>query len=128
MRYQEVLCTSWYLIQQAGYAYSFHLYNAANFGSFQIRERVVIICSRDGKRPPFLTPTHSENGKYGLPKWKPFRDATADLTSHTHINFPEKRLKFYRMLSEGQNWRSLPEALQKHWIMRTMLVVEKQDF
>lgn len=101
------------LIKQAGYGYSFHLYSAANFGSPQIRERVVIICSRDGKKPPFLTPTHAENGEYDLPKWKTFRDATLDLTIHTHINFPEKRLKFYRMLSEGQNWRSLPEPLQK---------------
>ncbi len=101
------------LIQQASYGYSFHLYNAANFGSPQIRERVVIVCSRDGRKPPFLTPTHSASGEHGLSAWKTFRDATRGLTSHTHINFPEKRLKFYRMLSEGQNWRFLPEALQK---------------
>jgi DNA (cytosine-5)-methyltransferase 1 len=101
------------LIQQAGYGYSFHLYNAANFGSPQIRERVVIVCSRDGTRPPYLTPTHSADGAHGLPTWKTFREATMGLTSHTHINFPAKRLRFYRMLSEGQNWRSLPKELQK---------------
>jgi DNA (cytosine-5)-methyltransferase 1 len=101
------------IIQRAGYSYSFNLYNAANFGSFQIRERVVIVCSRDGKKPPFLTPTHSEDGKYGLKKWRTFREATQDLTDHHHINFPDKRLVYYRMLKEGQNWRSLPEELQK---------------
>ncbi len=101
------------LIQQAGYSGTFNLYNAANFGSPQVRERVVIICSRDGKNPPYVPPTHSEHGEYGLCKWKTFRDVTSDLVAHHHINFPEKRLVYYRMLEEGQNWRSLPEDLQK---------------
>lgn len=101
------------IIQRAGYSYSFNLYNAANFGSPQVRERVVIVCSRDGTKPPFLIPTHSEDGKQGLKKWKTFREVTQDLSNHHHINFPEKRLVYYRMLREGQNWRSLPEELQK---------------
>jgi DNA (cytosine-5)-methyltransferase 1 len=100
-------------IQRAGYSYSFNLYNAANFGSPQIRERVVIVCSRDGSKPPFLKPTHSEDGKYGLRPWKTFRDATKGLTEHRHIDFPEKRLVYYRMLKAGQNWRSLPLELQQ---------------
>lgn len=100
-------------IQQAGYAYSFHLYNAANFGSPQIRERVVIVCSRNGKKPPYLLPTHAEGGQHGLAPWKTFREATHDLTEHHHIQFPEKRLTYYKMLKQGENWRSLPEELQK---------------
>jgi DNA (cytosine-5)-methyltransferase 1 len=32
---------------------------------------------------------------------------------HHHVNFPEKRLKFYRMLDQGQYWKHLPEKLQK---------------
>jgi DNA (cytosine-5)-methyltransferase 1 len=101
------------LIEKAGYDYSFTLYNAANFGTPQVRERVVIVCSRDGKRPPYLTPTHSQDGTLGLPKWKTFREATQSIITHHHINFPEKRLAFYRMLKVGQNWRALPEDLQK---------------
>ncbi|RRR69936.1 MAG: DNA cytosine methyltransferase [Candidatus Viridilinea halotolerans] len=100
-------------ISKAGYAYSFNLYNAANFGTPQVRERVVIICSRDGRRPPYLQPTHAQDGAHGLPAWRTFRDATQGIASHHHINFPEKRLVFYRMLKEGQNWRALPEALQQ---------------
>jgi DNA (cytosine-5)-methyltransferase 1 len=101
------------IIKKSGYSFSFNLYNSANFGTPQKRERVVIICSRDGDKPPFLVPTHSENGESGLKKWKTFRQATKGLTNHHHLTFPEKRLKYYRMLSEGQNWRSLPEELQK---------------
>lgn len=102
-------------IRSAGYGVSFNLYNAANFGTPQKRERVVIICSRDGKKLPYLTPTHSEVGLYQLPKWKTFREAVNGLENirHHYIEFPEKRLKYYRLLKEGQNWRDLPYDLQK---------------
>lgn len=102
-------------LRAAGYEVSFNLYNAANFGVPQKRERVIIICSRDGEKLPFLTPTHSENGEYGLPKWRTFKDAVQNLSMQKmhHLNFPEKRLKYYRLLKEGQNWRNLPEDLQK---------------
>lgn len=101
------------MIENAGYTYSFNLYNAANFGTPQIRERVVLICSRDGKKPPYLIPTHSENGEFGLKKWKTLKQAIQGINEHHHLHFPEKRLMYYRMLREGQNWRSLPEALQR---------------
>lgn len=99
-------------IEHAGYSYSFNLYNAANFGTPQIRERVVIICSRDGISPPYLEPTHSENGQHGLPKWNNIRDCFDGITTHTHLSFPEKRLKYYRMLGPGQNWKNLPLEFQ----------------
>ena len=100
-------------IEKSGYKYSFNLYNAANYGAPQIRERLIIICSRDGKIPPYLVPTHSENGEYGLPKWRTFRQAVKGLSAHQHLNFPEKRLKYYKLLKEGENWRNLPKHLQK---------------
>jgi DNA (cytosine-5)-methyltransferase 1 len=100
-------------LEKSGYAYSFNLYNSANFGTPQIRERVIIICSRDGKVPPYLTPTHSDNTDHGLPKWRTLRSAIGRIKKHTHMNFPEKRLKYYRMLGPGQNWRNLPPEHQK---------------
>lgn len=102
-------------LESAGYSISFNLYNAANFGTPQKRERVIIICSRDGKKPPYLEPTHSEHGGQNLPEWRTFGAATKSLNGikHHHIEFPEKRLKYYRMLKAGENWRSLPLAIQK---------------
>lgn len=101
-------------IRNAGYGVSFNLYNAANFGSPQKRERVVLVCSRDGQRPPFLSPTHSEDGSYDLPKWKTVRTAFKGLKNEHHfVKFPEKRLRFFRMLGSGQYWKHLPEELQK---------------
>lgn len=101
------------IIKNNGYEFSFNLYNTANFGTPQSRERVVIVCSRDGRKPPFLTPTHSEDGKESFKKWRTFKQATENIISHQHLTFPEKRLKYYRMLSDGQNWKNLPENLQK---------------
>ena len=100
---------------KAGYGVTFNLYNSANFGSPEIRERVIFICSRDGRKAPWLVPTHSEHGEHGLPRWKTLRDAIGDLKEEeqTYASFPEKRLRWYRMLKEGQNWRNLPENLQK---------------
>lgn len=100
-------------IEDSGYGYSFNLYNSANFGTPQVRERVIIVCSRDGKKPPFLSPTHSADGLHGLPKWKTVRSCISDLTEHEHLNFPEKRLKYYRLLKPGENWKNLPIELQK---------------
>jgi DNA (cytosine-5)-methyltransferase 1 len=102
-------------LRDAGYGVSFNLYNSANFGSPQIRERVVILCSRDGKKLPYLTPTHSDDVKWGLPKWRTLRDALEGLPQKPcdFVRFPEKRLRFYRLLKQGQNWRNLPEALQQ---------------
>jgi DNA (cytosine-5)-methyltransferase 1 len=101
-------------LQNAGYGVSFNLYNAANFGTPQKRERVVIICSRDGATLPYLVPTHSENGDYGLPKWRTFKEAVDGLENinHEHLNFPEKRIKYYKLLKPGQYWKHLPENLQ----------------
>ena len=102
-------------LSDAGYSVSFNLYNSANFGTPQKRERVVIICSRDTSKLPYLEPTHSENGNFGLSKWKSFKQAVLSLkhVEHNFVKFPEKRLRYYRMLKEGQNWRSLPIEIQK---------------
>ncbi len=100
-------------LKKAGYGYSFDLYNSANFGTPQKRERVIIICTRDGSNPPFLTPTNSQHEEFGLPPWRSFKEAVRGVNSCNHLSFPEKRLQYYRMLKPGQNWRSLPEHLQK---------------
>lgn len=101
-------------LRDAGYGVSFNLYNAANFGAPQKRERVVIIASSDGREMPYLRPTHSEHGLFDLPPWRTLKEAIGDLTGieHEYVRFPEKRLKYYRMIQEGSNWRSLPTQLQ----------------
>ena len=102
------------ILKKAGYGVTFNLYNSANFGTPQKRERVIIICSRNGKKLPYLVPTNSESGDFNLPKWKSFKNAVKGLPKQrTHLNFPEKRLQYYRLLKPGQYWKHLPKELQK---------------
>jgi len=97
-------------LENAGYGVSFNLYNAANFGVPQKRERVILVALKNNVVAPFLRPTHSQNGEFSLPSWTTFREAVDGLNpeEHTHVNFPEKRLKYYRMLKAGQYWKDLP--------------------
>ena len=109
------LCVILERLKAAGYTVSFELYNAANFGAPQIRERVVIIGKLGNEKVSYLTPTHDEYGRYGLPKWRTLGDAVLDIEDREqhYIEFPEKRLKFYRKLQEGQYWKDLSAEDQK---------------
>ena len=102
------------ILKSMGYEVSFNLYNTANYGVPQIRERLILICSLRG-RVPWLAPTHSEDGFLGLPPWITFRQAVAGLPSEPFecAKLSENRLKFYRMLKEGQNWKHLPVDVQQ---------------
>ena len=74
-------------LKNHGYNYSFNLYNSANFGTPQIRERVIIICSRDKFTAPYLTPTHSEEKIHLLPKWKTLEALNNRTLRQEIINF-----------------------------------------
>lgn len=103
-------------LEMKGYGVSFNLYNSANFGTPQVRERVIIIASRDGARLPYLSPTHSESGESDLPLWKTTREAIENLSPEENLErleFPEKNIKFLKELGPGQCWKNLPKSLQK---------------
>jgi DNA (cytosine-5)-methyltransferase 1 len=109
-------------LSEYGYKTSFNLYNTANFGVPQIRERLIFIASREGDSVPYLVPTHDEHGRNGLRKWRSLEEAIGQLKldNFEASRFPEKRLKYYRLLKAGQNWRDLPlelqpEAMGKSW-------------
>ncbi|WP_193096451.1 DNA cytosine methyltransferase [Brevibacterium sp. FME17] len=97
------------------YKVSFNLYNSANFGAAQLRERVILIAKREGSAPPYLQPTHSNDPKWGLQPWVTFNQATKHLRDvrHEHTQFPSKRLALFELLEEGQYWTSLPTDLQE---------------
>ena len=100
-------------IHALGYSATFTLYDAANYGVPQRRERVIILGSRDGFKIPLIPPTHSAEGGNGLKNWATFREAITGLTKCTALPIPQKRLKYFRMLAPGQYWKCLPEELQR---------------
>jgi DNA (cytosine-5)-methyltransferase 1 len=103
------------LLESGGYATTFTLYNSANYGVPQIRERLIFFASRDGAAVPFIPPTHSQHGDEYTPRWRTVRSAIAHLekTPGEVGTFPEKRLKYFKLLKAGQNWRDLPTEIQK---------------
>ena len=99
-------------LEEAGYAVSYHLYNALCFGAPQSRERVVLFAVRTGPPVPLLVPTHGE----GLRKHRTLGDAIADLEMPDlgdWVQFPKKRLPYFQLLKAGENWRNLPEGMRR---------------
>jgi len=104
------------MLRSYGYGVSFNLYNSANFGVPQVRERVILIASREGAKVPYLKPTHSNSVEYDLPAWNTFRSATVGLKEdQMHgLQFSANRLKYFNYLKPGQYWKDLPtEKIRK---------------
>lgn len=102
--------------EKLGYTISHALFNAANYGVPQNRERMIIFGNRGKQRIPLPQPTHSEDGLYGTEKWVTLWDAINDLGSpheseYTHLR--PKSIKYIEMLKEGENWTSLPSEIAK---------------
>lgn len=104
-------------LSKLGYKVSFTLFDSANYGVPQKRERFLIFGSRLGEEIPLPPPTHNENGSNGLLPWTTLKDAIGDLSendkAHNFINLREKSIEFLEKLKEGQYWRHLSEDDQK---------------
>lgn len=95
------------LFEEAGYSVSFRLYDTSRFGVPQVRERVVLIAYRGTARVPHLNPLDSE----------PVTLAEAltgmDGVEHETLPLRAKMLPYLPMIGPGENWRALPEELQR---------------
>jgi len=103
----------WNELKKMGYELSFTLFNSANYGVPQVRERVIIFGSKRG-RIPLPSPTHSETGKETGKKWVTISEAFKGLGKQDQfIQLTERMKRFVGMLKEGENWTDLPKELQK---------------
>ena len=101
-------------LNDRGYATSYALYNAADFGVPQRRERVIILASLGACIPP-LRSTHSSDPSTGLLAWVTFRDAVKGLpdSPKEFFKFSERASKVFSQIKAGQNWKALPLEEQK---------------
>ncbi len=95
------------------YYVTFSLINAADYGTPQIRHRVIIIGSRDGEDISIPKPTHYKDSPNGKPEWSTLKDALCGIRSKEWVEFTDNKLKYLKRLGPGQNWTSLPKRLQK---------------
>ena len=92
-----------------GYYIIYSLVNAADYGTPQMRHRVIITGSRDGEEI-HIPSTQSKNGKSN---YITLRKALRGVKSTEWVEFSDKNLKFLRLLAPGEHWTSLPKKLQK---------------
>ena len=101
--------------KKLGYQISYALLNAANYGVPEKRERVFIIGHR-GHRVPLPSPTHSEHGNFDTRPWVTLRDCIGDMENRSDLHYIPLRknsIPYMEKLTEGQNWRNLPEETAK---------------
>lgn len=104
----------WNEFKKLGYDLSFTLFNSANYGVPQSRERIVIFGSKRG-RIPLPSPTHSKSGRETGKAWVTLREAFdgMDTQEHQFLEIPQRIKKYLVHLGEGQNWRDLPPEVQR---------------
>jgi len=92
-----------------GYKVTAGLYDAADFGVPQHRQRVLIIGSLSGA-VPLMRPTHGSGN--GLKPWLTLSDAIRGMEPGPHTEFRPSMVKYLGMLKPGENWRQLPVEAQ----------------
>lgn len=104
----------WNEFKKIGYSLSFTLFNSANYGVPQSRERVIIFGSKKG-RIPLPSPTHSKTGKETGKTWITVQEAFNGLKSEEqqYLEIPQRIKKYLIHLTEGQNWRDLPDEIKR---------------
>jgi DNA (cytosine-5)-methyltransferase 1 len=93
----------------------FGLLNCADYGTPQTRLRVVFIGSRDGEDITLPPATHASVPSNGKLPWVTLGDSIRGFEdkSPEFRQFREVQKVYLRQLRAGQNWRDLPQALQK---------------
>lgn len=102
------------IFDDMGYTVTVELVNAANYGTPQKRERVVFLGSRSGLQITMPAASYSPTESLFCPRWRTLGDALEHLVDPEpdFIPFSKNRLRFLRLLKEGENWRSLPPHMQ----------------
>lgn len=103
----------WFLRKavKAGYAVSWGVIDAADYGAPQHRERFIIMGSKLEFPPAFPNPTH---GPYGVERHRTLRNAFAGLDEDAlHdlgcMGFSVSKREILSQVPEGGNWRDLPD-------------------
>lgn len=116
----EALARILFDLRMAGYNVTAHLYNFADYGVPQQRQRYILVGIRSdlGKIFRVPAPTHAEDAVGGLKPWVSARQALEGVESITannqHTRHPEKTRRFLEAIPPGQNawYEGIPEELR----------------
>lgn len=94
-----------------GYAVSWGVAEAADYGVPQLRQRAVLIGVR--RDEPCFLPS-PEFGRPGLPDYRTVREALRNVTEIGPVQpLSERKRRVYDAIPPGGNWRSLPLEIQR---------------
>ena len=107
-------------LRELDYYTVFDVLNAADYGTPQTRQRLLLLGSREGEALQMPVPTHAAGGEGGRLGWRTLRDAAGDLgeTSPEFYTFCPSKEKYLKQVPEGGNWRDLPENVRKEALGR----------
>lgn len=98
-------------LTELGYAVSWGVTEAADYGVPQLRQRAVLLGVR-GTAPCFLP--EPEFGRDGLPPYRAIRDGLSTVTDIGSVQpLSQRKRQVYALIPPGGNWRSLPIEVQK---------------
>ena len=103
----------WFVAElaQRGYAVSWGVAEAADYGVPQMRQRAIVIGVR-GSRPCFLP--RAEFGQAGQLPFRTLSDALADVHELGPVQpLSARKRAVYDLIPPGGNWRDLPERIQR---------------
>lgn len=90
--------------------------NSVNYGSPEIRERVLFFGNRRNQRIRFPQPTYGPHSATKRP-YRTLRDAIGGLCEDPDymqvLDFSPRKKKYLSYVPEGGNWRAMPEDIQK---------------
>lgn len=96
-----------------GYSINFAVVDAADYGAAQHRLRFVMLGARKGYSTPIIP--EASHGPGRAKQFRTVHDAIADLefSPGPHSIYTEDVARYFRLVPEGKNWRSLPPELQR---------------
>jgi DNA (cytosine-5)-methyltransferase 1 len=103
-------------LNKTGYRITWKVLNAADFGTPQTRQRVIVIGLRPdlGIRPSMPVATHMKPGMrtlFGAKPWKCLLDVLVGINVGEFVELPPKYRKYMRYIPPGGNWRQIPGEL-----------------
>lgn len=101
-------------LRELGYYCVFDVLNAADYGVPQIRHRLVILGSRDGKDIRMPERTHAEHPGAGRKRWRTLGEALDgwEEEEREFYNFCPSKERYLKLVPEGGNWRDLPSGVK----------------
>ena len=120
-----------WITDRLGYQVAFGLINAADYGTPQLRQRVIFVGSRDHEFPEanqqlelhqLLPPTHSKNPDGSLKPWMTLGEALSGLSEFDaeFLNYSPAREAVLERVPQGKNWRYLRDRFGEEYAESVM--------